>query len=133
MRPHRHHPADNRGCRERSKISTVKRVLGLPIHDKDIAFGNDAASLPGGKRTASSVAFPCIPDIDAIDSDRKTISADRLPWESQHALDHGDADRQIAIEIKESREKIRGLDSHELCDGQPCHRLNMIKTYWNAI
>lgn len=104
MRPHRHHPADNRGCRERSKVSTVKRVLGLPIHDKDIAFGSEAASAPGGKRTASSVAFPCISDIDAIDSDRKTISANRLSGQSQHALEHGHADRQIAVGLITDRE-----------------------------
>jgi hypothetical protein len=56
-----------------------------------------------------------------------------LSWESQHTLDHGDADRQVAIEIKKRREKIRRLDGHELRDGQLCRRLNTIETDWNAV
>src|SRR6516164_2411670 len=72
--PHRHRSTDNRGCREGSKVSTVERVRGLPIHDKDITVGNDVASLPGRKRTAVAVAFVCISDVDAVDGDRQAVS-----------------------------------------------------------
>ena len=61
--------ADHCGCGQRSKVPTVERVHGLPIHDKDIAIGNDVASVPGRKRMASSVAFLCLAHIDPIDSD----------------------------------------------------------------
>ena len=89
---------------QRSKVSTVERVRGLPIHDKDIAIGNDAASVPDRKRTASPVAFLCVSDFDAIDSDRQAVSADHLSGKCQHAFEHGNANRQVAIEIKEGSE-----------------------------
>ena len=50
------------------------------------------------------VAFLCVSDFDAIDSDRQAVSADRLSGKRQHAFEHGNADRQVAIEIKEGSE-----------------------------
>jgi hypothetical protein len=62
-------PAEHRGCGERSKVATVEGVGGLPVHDKDVAVGNDVASLPDWKWAASPIAFLSMPNIDAIDRD----------------------------------------------------------------
>jgi hypothetical protein len=51
-------------------VAGRERVRGLPVHDKDIAISDHAASLPDWKRTASSVVLVRLPHIDAIDSDR---------------------------------------------------------------
>jgi hypothetical protein len=40
-----------------------------------------------------------------------------LSRKRQHALEHGDADRQIAIEIKECGEKIGRLDRNKFGNG----------------
>ena len=93
----------------------------------------NAASMPRGKRTASSVAFVCLSDIDAVDSDCEAVPANRLSGKRQHPLEHGDADRQVTIEIKESSEKIGRLYGHELGHGQLRGRLNAVKTDRNAI
>jgi hypothetical protein len=82
---------------------------------------------------ASSVAFLCLSDIDAVDSDRQAPSADRLSRQRQHALEHRDADRQITIEIKECGEKIGWLYGNKFGDGQVCRGLKAIQADWNAI
>jgi hypothetical protein len=48
-------------------------------------------------------------------------------------FEHGDADRQVATEIKERSEKIGRLYGHELGHGQLCYRLNAVKADRNAI
>jgi hypothetical protein len=50
-----------------------------------------------------------------------------LSRKRQHALEHGDADWQIAIEVKERSEEIRGLDGNEFGNGQRRRRSNAIK------
>ena len=126
-------PADHRGCGERSKVPTVERIRRLPVHDKDIAISNDAASLPGGKRAASPVAFVRLADNNAVDSDCQAVSANRLSGKRQHALEHGDADRQITVQIKECGEKIRWPYRDEFGNAQPFDRLKAIKANRNAI
>jgi hypothetical protein len=59
----------------------------------------------------------CVSDFDAIDGDRPAVSADRLSGKRQHAFEHGNADRQVAIEIKEGSEKIGRLYGHEFGNG----------------
>jgi hypothetical protein len=89
--------------------------------------------MPDGKWTASSVAFVGLPDVKAVDGDREAIPADRLSGQRQHTLEHGDADRQVAIEIEKRSEQIRGLHGDELSDGQPCRRMDMIKADRDAV
>ncbi|ABQ33709.1 hypothetical protein BBta_1490 [Bradyrhizobium sp. BTAi1] len=89
--------------------------------------------MPGGKRTAASVALVCLPHIDAIDSDRQAYSADGLSRKRQHALEHGDPGREIAIEVKECGKKLRRLYCNEVSNGYLCRRLNAIKADRNAV
>jgi hypothetical protein len=89
--------------------------------------------MPDWKPTASSVAFARLAYIDAIDGDRYAFPANRLSGQRQYTLEHGDTDREVAIEIKKRSEQIRGLHGDEFSDGQPCRRLNTIKADWNAV
>jgi hypothetical protein len=75
----------------------------------------------------------CLSDIDAVDSDCEAVPANRLSGKRQHPLEHGDADRKIAVEIEKRGEKIGWLYGNKLGDGQLCHRLKAIKADWNAI
>jgi hypothetical protein len=56
-----------------------------------------------------------------------------LSGQRQYTLEHGDTDREVAIEIKKRSEQIRGLHGDEFSDGQPCRRLNTIKADRNAV
>ena len=105
----------------------------MPVHDKDIAVSDDAASMPDWKWTASSVAFLGLAHIDAVDGDREAIPANRLSGQRHYALEHGDADRKVAIEIEKRSEQIRGLHGDEFSDGLACRRLNVIKADRNAV
>ena len=89
--------------------------------------------MPDWKRTASPVAFTCMAHIDTVNNDCYAVSADRLSGQRQHALEHGDADRQVAIKIEKRSEQIRGPHGDEFSDAQPCRRLNMIKSDRNAV
>jgi hypothetical protein len=82
---------------------------------------------------ASPVAFVSLAYIDAVDGDLQAIPANRLSRQRQYTLEHGDADRQVTIEIKERSEQIGGLHGDELSDVQSCRRLNMIKADRNAV
>jgi hypothetical protein len=55
------------------------------------------------------------------------------PGQRQHALKHGDSDRQVAIEIKERSKKIGRLYGDKLGNAQPCRRLNAIEADRNAV
>ena len=54
--PERIGPADNCRGRQRSEISAVKGVPGLPVHQEDFAGGDQAAALPDGQRTPEMIA-----------------------------------------------------------------------------
>jgi hypothetical protein len=41
-------PADDGGGRERAEIAAVEGVPGLPVHEEDVAAGDDAAAAPDG-------------------------------------------------------------------------------------
>jgi hypothetical protein len=56
-----------------------------------------------------------------------------LARKRQHALEHGGADRKVAIEIEKRSEQIRRLHGDEFSNGQACRRLNMIKADRNAV
>src|SRR6185437_9005300 len=85
--PNGYRPADHRGCRQRPKVPTVERILGLPVHDKDVAVGDDLASMPNWKWTPSAVALARLPHLDAIDRNRSAVSADGLSRKRQDALE----------------------------------------------
>jgi hypothetical protein len=56
-----------------------------------------------------------------------------LSRQRQDSLEHGDADRQIAVEIKEGGKQIGWLYGNEFSNGEPCRRLDAIKADWYAI
>ena len=41
---------EDRSSQKRTEIAAVKGIGGLPIHEKDLALGNQAAALPIGQR-----------------------------------------------------------------------------------
>ena len=69
----------------------------------------------GRPRPSRSCASPTSMPSTAI---VRPFSANRLSRQRQHALEHGDADRQIAVEIEKCSEQIRGLNGNEFSDGQ---------------
>jgi hypothetical protein len=75
----------------------------------------------------------CLSDIDAVDSDCEAVPANRLSGKRQHPLEHGDADRKIAVEIKKRGEKIGWLYGNKFSHGQLCHGQKPIKADRNAI
>ena len=89
--------------------------------------------MPDRKRTASSVAFAGLAYIDAVNGDLQAIPANRLSGQRQYALEHGHADRQIAVEIEKRSKQIRGLHGDEFSNGQACRSLNTVKADRNAV
>ena len=106
------------GLRERPKVAAVQRVFRLPVHEKDFVRANDATSLPDRQGTAAAVASQRFSHLDRIDGDRQPFPADRLSRKRQHALEHGNADRQVAVQIEKGRKRLGRSDGHELGDGQ---------------
>jgi hypothetical protein len=73
-------PADDGSGRKRAEIPAVEGVLGLPVHEEDIAAGDDAAGVPNGQRTAQMIAVERVANRDTVDSDRAVRPADDLAW-----------------------------------------------------
>ena len=87
--PERICPADDSGGRKRAEIAAVEGVLGLPVHEEDIAAGNDAAAMPNGQRTAQMIAVECVTHRDAVDSDRAVRPADGWPRRARTCFSSG--------------------------------------------
>jgi hypothetical protein len=84
--PKRLRAADNGGDGQWPEIPTVKGVGGLPVHEEDVALGEDAAALPKGQRAAMAVALARVSDRKGIDGDGAADAADGLTAERQNAL-----------------------------------------------
>jgi hypothetical protein len=56
-----------------------------------------------------------------------------LSRKRQDAFEHGDADREIIVEVKERGEKVRRLHRNQLGDGQCGRGLKAIESPRNAI
>jgi hypothetical protein len=63
----------------------------------------------------------------SVHGNRQSFPADCLSRKCQHALEHRNADRQIAIQIEKGRERLGRSDGHEFSDGKPADRLQLVE------
>ena len=63
-------PTDDGGGGDRAEIPAVEGIPGLPVHEEDIAAGNDATAVPNGQRAAQMIPVERVAHRDAVDSDR---------------------------------------------------------------
>jgi hypothetical protein len=66
--------------------------------------------------------------LDLVDRDSQLISANRLPGERQHALQEGNAARQIAAICEECCQRFRRLDRDKLADSKSAIGVQPVKT-----
>jgi hypothetical protein len=69
--------SDDRARRQRAEISSVERVRRSPVHEEDLAVGEDVTALPDGQRPTASVMRARRTHFDLVDRDRELISAIR--------------------------------------------------------
>ena len=96
------------GCRrQRPEIPAVEGVLGLPVHEEDLALGDDAAALPDRKQATAAIVVERLAHDGGIDGDGATRAADGLSGERQDVLQEGHALGQIAALGEEVRQRRR--------------------------
>src|SRR5208282_1368876 len=120
--------ANDRGRRQRPEIPTVKRVAGLPVHEKDVAVRDDTAAPPDRQRAAATVALARVSDRNGINGDRAADTADGLSGERQNALQERYAPRQVSPFGKERCDIFRGPDNDQIIDLESGHWPDKIET-----
>ena len=116
------------GCRrQRPEIPAVEGVLGLPVHEEDLALGDDAAALPDGKRATAAIVFERLAHGGGVDGDGAPRAADRLSGERQDVLQEGHALGQIAALGEEVRQRRRRAHHDQLGDVQVAGRSHAIQ------
>src|SRR5712691_3469697 len=104
--PKRFRPPNDRARRKHPEISPVERIRRLPVHEEDLAIGDDATALPDGKRATAAVMLARLPHLDLVNADGEILPAHRLPGKRQHTLQHGNAARQIMAISQKCRERF---------------------------
>ncbi len=103
---------------QRPEIPAVEGVRGLPVHEEDIAVGDDAAAVPDGQRAAQMIAVERLAHRDAVDGDRAVGPADGLAWKREDVLQQRHALRQVAALVEKRGERLRRHDHQQLVDMQ---------------
>ena len=70
--------------------------------------------------------------LDIVDRDSQLISANSLPRKRQHALQQGNAARQIVAICEECCQRFRRLDRDKLADSKSASGVQPVKTDWHA-
>ena len=81
-----------------------------------MAQSDDAAALPGGQRTAATVALTRLADRNGVDADREPVAADGLSGERRHMLHERHAARQVTAVGEEARERLGRLDDEQISE-----------------
>ena len=113
--------------------STARQRVGRPrVHDEDFADSDDAAALPGGQRTAATVALTRFADLDRGDADREPVAADGLSGERRHMFHERHATRLGTAVGEEARERLWRLGDDQIADSQGADGMDRVEPDRNA-
>jgi hypothetical protein len=112
--PERRGPADDRVGQDRAEIAAAEGMLGLPVHQQDLALGDGAAALQTGsvrpRRSRSSAVPIAMPSTAMVRSVRQTVCRGR----AKDALQQWHVFGQMTAIGKEARERLRRPDDDQL-------------------
>jgi hypothetical protein len=114
--PHGKYATDDsrRGCH--SEVTPVERVHGLPVHEEELPVFDDVAPFSVRQRPATTIVHPRLAHRDAVDRNDAPVSANSLSGKRQHALQHRNSSRQVAISVQVGRQRLGRLNGDEFSD-----------------
>lgn len=125
--------ADDCADRKRPEIPAIKRAGLVPVHEKELAVQDEAATLPGRKWTTTAIMFASHPHRDSVDHDEQPVSADGLTGHTKNTLDQRNTARKITSFREKARERLRCIGYDQVGRDEATHRTDGIEPDRNAL
>ncbi len=126
--PERQRAADDGACGDGSEVAAVEAVRDVPIHEEELAVGDDAAALPDRQSAADPATVERIAHLHAIDRDGVAGAANPLAGKTDDALQQRHAAPDIAALDHETGKRFRWPDGDQLRHFDPVDRLDGVET-----
>ncbi len=87
--PERQRPSDDGTCRDGSEVAAVDAVPDVPVHEEELALGDEAAALPERQIAPDPVALQRVAHLHIVDGDGTAGPTNALARQAENTFQEG--------------------------------------------